>query len=150
MPSYNWRYTSAWINGALLPSRKTGKKDAEAKPLAHIVLHGYGEPDSFALLKAKAEGNLLCRELTVLPPNELTPGLYRKHIQKLAAKEGWKYTEFDLEALRKMGAGAFVAVAQGSDRKTPPSCICGGASKMRRKPWRWLAKAFALIPAAII
>ena len=51
----------------------------------------------------------------MLPPNELTPWLYRKHIHKLAAKEGWKYTEFDLEALRKMGAGAFVAVAQGSD-----------------------------------
>jgi leucyl aminopeptidase len=106
---------AAWINGALLPSRKTGKKGAEAKPLAHIVLHGYDEPDSFTLLKAKAEGNLLSRELTVLPPNELTPALYRKYIQKLAAKEGWKYTEFDLEALRKMGAGAFVAVAQGSD-----------------------------------
>jgi leucyl aminopeptidase len=105
----------AWINGALLPSRKTGKKGSEAKPLAHIVLHGYDEPDSFTLLKAKAEGNLLSRELTVLPPNELTPTLYRKHIRQLADKEGWKYTEFDLEALRKMGAGAFVAVAQGSD-----------------------------------
>ncbi len=80
-----------------------------------IVLHGYEETDNFALLKAKAEGNLLTRELTVLPPNEFTPALYRKHIQKLADKEGWKYQEFDVEALRKMGAGAFVAVAQGSD-----------------------------------
>jgi leucyl aminopeptidase len=106
---------TAWINGILLPSRKTGKKGAEPKPLGHIVLHGYDEWDSFASLKAKAEGNFLSRELTVLPPNELTPALYRKHIQKLAAKEGWKYTEFDIEALRKMGAGAFVAVAQGSD-----------------------------------
>ena len=104
-----------WVNGALLPSRKTDGKSTEAKPLAHIVLHGYDEADSFTLLKAKAEGNLLSRELTVLPPNELTPSLYRKHIHKLADKEGWKYTEFDLDALRKMGAGAFVAVAQGSD-----------------------------------
>jgi leucyl aminopeptidase len=106
---------AVWVNGAPLPSRKTGKKGAEAKPLGHIMLHGYDGADSFTLLKAKAEGNLLSRELTVLPPNELTPTLYRKHIRKLADKEGWKYTEFDLEALRKMGAGAFVAVAQGSD-----------------------------------
>ncbi len=106
---------TAWVNGAVLPSRKTGKKGAEAKSLSHIVLHGYEEMDGFALLKAKAEGNLLSRELTVLPPNELTPALYREHLRKLADKEGWKYTEFDLEALRKMGAGAFVAVAQGSD-----------------------------------
>ena len=106
---------TAWINGPLLPSRKTGKKGEEAKQLDYIVLHGYDERDDFTSLKAKAEGNLLSRELTVLPPNELTPALYRQYIQKLAAKEGWKYTEFDVEALRKMGAGAFVAVAQGSD-----------------------------------
>ena len=106
---------AAWINGAILPSRKTGRKGADAKPLAHIVLHGSEESDGFALLKAKAEGNLLARELTMLPSNELTPLLYRKHVQKLATSEGWKYTELDVKALRKMGAGAFIAVAQGSD-----------------------------------
>ncbi|SEL39711.1 M17 family metallopeptidase [Nitrosovibrio tenuis] len=106
---------TAWVNGALLPSRKTDRRGAEARPLAHIVLHGYDEPDSFALLKAKAEGNLLTRELTVLPPNELTPSLYRKRLSKLASSEGWKHTELDVNALRKIGAGAFIAVAQGSD-----------------------------------
>jgi len=69
----------------------------------------------FASLKAQAEGNLLCRELTVLPPNELTPGMYRERIKKLAQKHGWQHEEFDMKKLRKMGAGAFVAVAQGSD-----------------------------------
>ena len=29
----------------------------------------------------------------------------------------------DMKKLRKMGAGAFVAVAQGSDLKTPPSYL---------------------------
>ncbi len=106
---------AAWVNGALLPSRKTGKKKPGRKALTGIVLHGHKEADGFALLRAKAEGNLLTRELTVLPPNELTPGAYRKRVKKLAASEGWKHQEFDLKALRKMGAGAFVAVAQGSD-----------------------------------
>src|SRR5687768_9917838 len=104
-----------WINGSLLPSRKTSKKDGDKQPLGRIVLHGHKEADNFALLQAKAEGNLLTRELTVLPPNELTPGFYRKYVKKLADSEGWKYQDFDVKALRKMGAGAFVAVAQGSD-----------------------------------
>ncbi|MDQ3186586.1 MAG: leucyl aminopeptidase family protein [Pseudomonadota bacterium] len=106
---------ASWINGAVLPLRKTGKKKSGRKPLARLVLHGYRETGNFGSLRAKAEGNLLTRELTVLPPNELTPGLYRKYVGKLATTEGWKYQEFDVKTLRKMGAGAFVAVAQGSD-----------------------------------
>ena len=51
----------------------------------------------------------------MLPPNELTPGAYRQRVKKLAQDNGWKHEEFDMKALRKMGAGAFVAVAQGSE-----------------------------------
>ncbi len=102
----------AWVNAALLPQRK--KKD-ERKPLKKIELYGVADKKSFAPIKAQAAGNLLCRELTILPPNELTPGLYRERVQKLAAVQGWVHEEFDVKALRKLGAGAFVAVAQGSD-----------------------------------
>ncbi|MBI2312544.1 MAG: leucyl aminopeptidase family protein [Betaproteobacteria bacterium] len=101
----------AWVNGALLPVRK--KKD-ERKPLGKILLFGFRSPDGFAALRARAEGNLLARELTILPPNELTPGLYRERVRKLARQEGWKHREYDLKTLRRMGAGAFVAVARGS------------------------------------
>ena len=103
---------AAWVNGALLPVHK--KKD-ERKPLQKIELFGFADKNIFAPLKAQAEGNLLCRELTVLPPNELTPGQYRERIKKLAQQHGWKHEEFDTKKLRKMGAGAFIAVAQGSD-----------------------------------
>jgi leucyl aminopeptidase len=99
----------AWVNGALLPVNK--KKD-ERKALKKIELVGYS--GKFENIKAQAEGNLLCRELTVLPPNELTPAAYRTRIGKLAQQHGWTHEEFDLKKLRKMGAGAFVAVAQGS------------------------------------
>jgi leucyl aminopeptidase len=124
----------AWVNGALLPVHK--KKD-ERKPLQKIEVYGLdvgansfahggksGRMNSplqeaskkvFDALKAQAAGNLLCRELTVLPPNELTPGAYRLRVKKLAQANGWKYEEFTMPKLRKMGAGAFVAVAQGSD-----------------------------------
>jgi leucyl aminopeptidase len=102
----------AWVNGALLPVHK--KKD-ERKPLQKIELYGFSDKKVFDAMKAQAAGNLLCRELTVLPPNELTPGNYRQRVKKLATANGWKHQEFDMKALRKMGAGAFVAVAQGSD-----------------------------------
>jgi leucyl aminopeptidase len=101
----------AWVNGAPLPVHK---KD-ERKPLQKIELYGCADKKVFAPLKAQAEGNLLCRELTALPPNELTPGQYRIRVKKLAQEQGWKHEEFDMKKLRKMGAGAFVAVAQGSD-----------------------------------
>ena len=103
---------AAWVNGAPLPVHK--KKDDQRKPLQKIALYGLPTPRYFDALKAQAEGNLLCRTLTVLPPNELTPGMYRERIKKLAQEQGWKHEEFDVKELRKMGAGAFVAVAQGS------------------------------------
>lgn len=106
---------AAWVNGARLPQRK--KKQDEKKDdrsLQRIRLHGYRAADGFAAQRAQAQGNTLCRELTVLPPNELTPGAYRERIRKLARQHGWQREEYDLRKLRKMGAGAFVAVAQGS------------------------------------
>lgn len=102
----------AWVNGALLPVHK--QKD-ERKPLQKIALTGDVDRKPFGALRAQAAGNLLCRELTHLPPNELTPSLYRSRVRQLASEQGWKHEEFDMKKLRKLGAGAFVAVAQGSD-----------------------------------
>ena len=103
---------AAWLNSAELPSRK---KKQDRKPLKKIELFGWDDPDGFAGVRAVAEGNTLARSLTMLPPNDLTPGIYRQKIQALAEAHGWEHEEFDLKQLRKLGAGAFVAVAQGSD-----------------------------------
>jgi leucyl aminopeptidase len=65
--------------------------------------------------RALAAGNTLCRSLTVTPPNQLTPTLYRKQVRGLAKDNGWKHAEYDMKKLRKLGAGAFVAVGQGSE-----------------------------------
>ncbi|MDH2918742.1 MAG: leucyl aminopeptidase family protein [Sideroxydans sp.] len=102
----------AWLNGALLPA--TLQKDTR-RALQKIELYGCDQQATFAALHAQAAGNLLCRELTVLAPNELTPTHYRQRIQSLAQENHWTVEEFDMSALRQMGAGAFVAVAQGSD-----------------------------------
>jgi len=103
---------TAWVNGAALPVRK---QKPERTSLSHIFLHGYQDSENFTLQRALAEGNLLARGLTVLPSNELTPKTYCEQIKKLAKNECWDYEAYPLSKLRKMGAGAFVAVAQGSD-----------------------------------
>jgi leucyl aminopeptidase len=102
----------AWVNGARLPERK---KKSEGTSLQTIHVYGHQDASGFAGLRARAEGNVLCRELTVLPPNELTPGMYRRRVRAQARREGWQVTEYDMKRLRRMRAGAFVAVAQGSE-----------------------------------
>lgn len=104
----------ALVNGVRLPDRK---KKSEAVALGRVRLHGCRVADGFAAVRARAEGNVLCRELTVLPPNELTPGAYRERLRVAAKAHGWRREEYDFRRLRKMGAGAFVAVAQGSDEQ---------------------------------
>ena len=99
----------ALANGTPLPVHRK----EENRILKKIAIYGFD--GSLEHVRAAAEGNFLCRSLTVLPPNELTPLLFRKRLQKLAKAHGWKYDEFDMKALRRMGAGAFVAVAQGSE-----------------------------------
>ena len=100
----------AQINGVPLPVRK--KKPAVA--LARIDLFSSLTNSDLVPLAALARANLLARELTALAPNELTPATYRKRIRSLAKEVGLAIEEFDFRALKKMGAGAFCAVAQGS------------------------------------
>ncbi|MEN6629607.1 MAG: leucyl aminopeptidase family protein, partial [Sulfuricella sp.] len=102
---------AALVNSAALPLRK---KEDDSRPLQKLALYGYKAENDFSALRGQAEGNVLARKLTMLPANELTPGLYRERIRKLARENGWKYAEYDMKKLRKVGAGAFVAVAQGS------------------------------------
>jgi len=100
----------AWLNGTTMPVWKSGKPP---KALQRIVLHGVAGLD-LARERALAEGNSLCRELTMLPPNVLTPGSYRARIRALAAEAGWEIEEYDVKRLKKLKAGAFLAVARGS------------------------------------
>lgn len=100
-----------WLNGAGLPQRK--KKTVKA--LQRIVWQGDRQATGLGMtVAALAGGNLLARQLTALPPNELTPGQYREKIRRLAHAHHWDIEEFDLCELQAMGAGAFCAVAQGS------------------------------------
>jgi len=100
----------AWLNGATLP---TWKSEKPGRALKRIELHGIAGLD-LSRARAVAEGNTLCRELTMLPPNVLTPSTYRERIRALAKDAGWEVEEYDIKRLKKLKAGAFLAVARGS------------------------------------
>ena len=105
-------YYVTTVNAAELPSRK---KDNKAKVLKEISMHGFKAEHDYGYVNARVAGNTLCRTLTMLPPNELTPTIYRAKVKALAKENDWAFEEFDMPALKKMGAGAFYAVGQGSE-----------------------------------
>ena len=105
-------YYVSTVNAAELPSRK---KEYKSKPLKEISIYGFKAEHDYSYVNARVAGNTLCRSLTMLPPNELTPTIYRAKVKELAKQHGWTFEEFDMPALKKMGAGAFYAVGQGSE-----------------------------------
>jgi leucyl aminopeptidase len=108
-------YYVAAVNAATLPSHKADKDKSAPHVLKGITVYGWKDADGYADIEARVAGNTLTRSLTMLPPNELTPAIYREKVAKLATDNGWQHEEYDMQKLRKMGAGAFVAVGQGSE-----------------------------------
>ncbi len=100
------------VNAAELPSRK---KEDKHKPLKEISIYGFKAAHDYGYVNARVSANTLCRSLTMLPPNELNPTSYRAKVKALANEKAWAHEEFDMPALKKMGAGAFYAVGQGSE-----------------------------------
>jgi leucyl aminopeptidase len=99
----------ALANGVPLPQQK--KKMPTA--LKEITLPCRPAGADFCLALARA--NLLARALTALPPNRLDPAHYRQRLRALAKEQKFGIEEYDFRKLKKLGAGAFCAVAQGSD-----------------------------------
>lgn len=109
-------YYVATVNAATLPNRKKIEgKEGNKDYLKSLEIYGYQAKHDYANVNARVAGNTLCRTLTITPANELTPTIYREKVALLAKQYGWTYKEFDIPALKKMGAGAFVAVGQGSE-----------------------------------
>ncbi|MCP3322537.1 peptidase M17 [Aeromonas hydrophila] len=68
-----------------------------------------------ARIYAEAEGNGMARHLAVSPASDLTARSYREWVRQLAQSEGWQWHEYDQAQLAERGAGAFIAVARGSE-----------------------------------
>ncbi|HEY3644691.1 MAG TPA: leucyl aminopeptidase family protein [Gammaproteobacteria bacterium] len=95
------------------PSFKAERE--QARHIESLTLFDGKQKLDFSRRLAEAEGNALARWLTLLPPNHLTPTEYRGYVQALAKREGWKFKFLDEKKLAEVGAGAFLAVARGSN-----------------------------------
>jgi leucyl aminopeptidase len=85
---------------------------------------------------AAARGNNLTRWLTALPPNKLDARSYRRLIADIARTNRLSMRFLDEQALRRLGAGAFLAVAAANEepgagivhlRYRPPRRSSGGS-----------------------
>jgi len=104
---------ATYAAGFELPSFKS-KQDA-ANSLAELRLFSPRANGAWRLTRATSEGNNLARWLTALPGNALTAASYRRRVTQLARREGWRMQFLDSGALKRRGAGAFLAVAQGNE-----------------------------------
>ena len=109
---YNSVAAAALACGFNLPSFKS--KAAPAS-IGSIRLLGLAKKINLQRTTAEANGNNLARWLTTLPPNKLNAANYAAMVKDMAASHGWQMTRLTSKELSKIGAGAFLAVAQGNE-----------------------------------
>ena len=109
---HNAVLAAALARGFNLPSFKSKATPASIRS---IRLLGLAENIDLQRTIAEAHGNNLARWLTTLPPNKLNAANYAAMVKDMAASNGWQMTRHTTKALTKIGAGAFLAVAQGNE-----------------------------------
>ena len=82
-----------------------------------LTLLGEGPNVDEAQSIAIDRGNHVARWLTTLPPNVLHTSSYRKALRELARREGWAFSFIDERALKRMNAGAFLAVTRANEHR---------------------------------
>jgi leucyl aminopeptidase len=91
------------------------KSESSPARIRGIRLLGLSTKLDLDRTRAEAQGNNLARWLTALPPNKLDATAYAEILRSYAKDHGWDYKRFGTRELEKLGAGAFLAVAQGND-----------------------------------
>jgi leucyl aminopeptidase len=79
-----------------------------------IRLLGLDRKLDLGRVTAEARGNNLARWLTALPANKLDAPAYIDLLKELAGEHEWEFRKYSVAELEKLGAGAFLAVAQGN------------------------------------
>jgi leucyl aminopeptidase len=87
------------------------------RPLLRIDLATAPALHGLDLTLATSAGNNLARWLTALPPNTLDATAYRRMLKDLAQRLGLAFTFYGEAQLKRLGAGAFLAVSQGNDAR---------------------------------
>jgi leucyl aminopeptidase len=100
---------------AAMPVMKSKPPKPTAPP--QLTLSGDGPDIDADLSIAIDRGNHLARWLTTLPPNVLHTSSYRKALRELARREGWAFSFLDETALKRLRAGAFLAVTRANEHR---------------------------------
>ena len=95
-----------------LPRSRANRSRAPA--LARIDLALARKLSGLDATLATSGGNNLARWLTALPPNTLNAAAYRRLLQELARRLKLSYRFYGEPELKRLGAGAFLAVSQGN------------------------------------
>ncbi|MBC7983195.1 MAG: leucyl aminopeptidase family protein [Candidatus Obscuribacterales bacterium] len=80
------------------------------------ILHAGSRPNFDASLATHA-GNHLARWLTTLPPNKLTCVSYARALRALATRMQWRSQFIGEAQLKRLGAGAFLAVSRANSHR---------------------------------
>ena len=111
--------------------------------LLHIDLARRGKLQDLDLTLATAGGNNLARWLTALPPNTLDAAGYRRLLKQFAQRLKLQFTFYGETQLRRLGAGAFLAVARDNGTRD------AGIAKLTYRPRGARAASVALVGKGI-
>ena len=126
-----------------LPQYQSGKTP-RSRTLT-LKVFGLGKRVDVGRSLAEAEATNLARWLTAQPPNRLNARTYRKALEQLTTDNNWSMRFLDEKQLKRLNAGAFLAVAQGN------SSADAGIAHIRYRPGKTRERpALALVGKGII
>jgi leucyl aminopeptidase len=112
---YEALLSAAWTESFALPDFRS-RRDRGWR-LQEIELFAAPAID-VARVSAAARGGNLVRTLTAMPPNQLDAGAYRRALVELARRHRLQLRWYSTRDLKRLGAGAFLAVARGNAAHT--------------------------------
>jgi leucyl aminopeptidase len=118
-------------------------KPKSAAPPARIDIAAAEKLADLDVTLASSAGNNLARWLTALPPNVLDAAGYRRLLQELAGQLGLGFKFYGEPQLKRLGAGAFLAVSQGNATRD------AGIVHLTYRPGAKTSNAAASSPAAV-
>lgn len=113
---------------ATAPMPVIKSKPPKAPEPPQLTLTGDGAEIDAEFTMAIDRGNHLARWLTTLPPNVLNTTSYRKALRDLAKREGWSFSFLDERTLKRLNAGAFLAVTRANEHRD------AGIVRLRYRP----------------
>ena len=122
--------------------QKKPPKTPKGSSLRTVTILGLPERIDTTRAEAEIDGANLVRWLTALPANKLSATTYRAVLTALATKHDWEFEWLGEAELRKLNAGAFLAVAQGN---AAPEA---GIARLRYRPDKLGKKSGGKGPAA--